>query len=600
MSKSDRSSGSNGSGGSTRRKGRLAASICALLCGAAMVAGTSDANAFTISSALTEGCHEQISESALRVIRGALGTAPAIPPDDNEKALIDDLPFDVPSDMRELAAASFLVGIRDNDLKGRAPTAIDQLATVHGNPNNQEEHCLRAAADDEPNGTAITVGKCQTFIHDRAMQAVDALAPDGSPDPNARTDIDVALSIRGTVTASLPTFWVRMGQATHAIQDSFAHAYRTSDGMQITQSLNWIDLVNEDEVESRDGPVHKSELDKCNAGDAIRNRNKALATAASVDLLEAVLNPSLTRDQKSDKVNAVLSTYLTVSPGCTYDNAWCNAPENTYTNASACGCALVGGDGGGPTTGFMLGLAGVAAIVFLRRRKLARASAAVLSLALLLSSGQARAQVEVEAGTAPAPAPTTQPGTPAVTQAGTTPVPGADAPIPPRTNAEVTQATKETEHQSRFALAANVGGSVVDAGLAQSLGARVRLSDLFVIGLDGEINEWYGVNDRRFDVGAVNVYATGILRIPMRFQPISLRTTAQLGGSYELLDLYGVPKGSVGLFAGIYPLGLEWKMSGRAYLLFDPLGVAIPVPHLTGAPFAYPQFRSQLGIEFSL
>jgi hypothetical protein len=246
-----------------------------LSCVASSLAWSGTSRAFTIQSALSEGCHEQMTVSALRTVRGALGTAVTITPDRNEQALIKDLPFELPSDMNELAAASLLVGIRDNDLKGRAPTEIDQLATVHGNPDNQEEHCLRAEADDEPNGSAASIARCRAFIHDRAMSAVDALAADGTPDPNVRDQLDVSLALRGRVKASLPAFWIRAGQAMHALQDSFAHAYRDASGKKVNAALNWIDVVNKVEVESRDGPPHKSDMDKCNAGDATRSLRRS-------------------------------------------------------------------------------------------------------------------------------------------------------------------------------------------------------------------------------------------------------------------------------------------------------------------------------------
>src|SRR5262249_27165475 len=72
--------------------------------------------AFTVATRFTEGCHEEITEAALRAARKTFPTTAApIAPDPNEKALIDDLPFAVPDDMRDLAAASLLVGVRDND-----------------------------------------------------------------------------------------------------------------------------------------------------------------------------------------------------------------------------------------------------------------------------------------------------------------------------------------------------------------------------------------------------------------------------------------------------------------------------------------------------
>jgi hypothetical protein len=85
----------------------------------------------------------------------------------------------------------------------------------------------------------------------------------------------------------------------------------------------------------------------------------------------------------------------------------------------------------------------------------------------------------------------------------------------------------------------------------------------------------------------------------MRYEQINLRSSLQLGVAVQLFDLAGVPKGSVGVFAGLNPLGIEIKLSGHLFLVFYPLGVAVPATQLNGAPFAYPQFRTTLGLEVS-
>ena len=95
------------------RRGHLMASRLVL---ATVVATTltfgSPAAAFTVESAFSDGCHEQITEAALRNVRATLATAPPIPPTPDEQALIADLPFTVPADMQDLASASLLVGVR--------------------------------------------------------------------------------------------------------------------------------------------------------------------------------------------------------------------------------------------------------------------------------------------------------------------------------------------------------------------------------------------------------------------------------------------------------------------------------------------------------
>jgi hypothetical protein len=72
------------------------------------------------------------------------------------------------------------------------------------------------------------------------------------------------------VNALLPTYYVRIGQAIHAVEDSFTHTYRTPDGMQITVVLDWVDEANGNLVEKTNGPPHSSEMDRCDDPDDLR------------------------------------------------------------------------------------------------------------------------------------------------------------------------------------------------------------------------------------------------------------------------------------------------------------------------------------------
>jgi hypothetical protein len=112
------------------------------------------AHAYTISSAITAGCHEKITTDALRAVRLDLQVRRLCPADRNERALIDDLEFTPANDMTDLGGATLLVGVRDNDLKGRDSMALSQLALVHGDPSTQREHCLRNSHEKEPDGSA--------------------------------------------------------------------------------------------------------------------------------------------------------------------------------------------------------------------------------------------------------------------------------------------------------------------------------------------------------------------------------------------------------------------------------------------------------------
>ena len=108
-------------------------------------------------------------------------------------------------------------GVRDNDLKGNHSSDLTNLAMVHGDPHAQREHCLRADDQKEPGGTQAALMDCRAFILERAREAVDALDASGKPDPAKRTTLPVFLQVRHRIDASLPTYYVRIGQAIHAV-----------------------------------------------------------------------------------------------------------------------------------------------------------------------------------------------------------------------------------------------------------------------------------------------------------------------------------------------------------------------------------------------
>ena len=129
-------------------------------------------HAWGIGSQLdNQGCHERITAEALRRARGMHPTAPALAPTRDEQAIIDNVQFAPPADFkRDLAGMSLLLGVRDNDVKGQNPLDSLQLVEVHGDPKTQEEHCIRALADDDAAGNVSALAACRGFIHERAMR----------------------------------------------------------------------------------------------------------------------------------------------------------------------------------------------------------------------------------------------------------------------------------------------------------------------------------------------------------------------------------------------------------------------------------------------
>ncbi len=544
------------------------------------------AHAYTIQNTLSRGCHEEITTAALRAVRLDLQTAAPMVPRADDKALIDDLQFTPAADMKDLGGATLLIAVRDNDLKGRGADDLSQLSAVHGDPTLQQEHCLRGESDKEPTGTQTAVATCQAFIRSRIVEALAGLDASGAPDPTQLTSLKLMLSARGQVDALLPTYWVKIGQAIHAIEDSFTHTYRTPDERQITVTLNWIDKVGGTLDESRDGPAHAAALDRCDDPDALRTTRHALAIAAAEGVLRATLDPTQTTIQKLAAVDAVLAMYLSYSPGCTFANNWCDAPERQYADSlSGCGC-MVGKTEG--TFGAVIG-ASLLALLGVRRsrRRSGRTAVAALTVAgLALLAPLARAQ-----DATPVPSSTQEPPPPP------SPPSNTHEPPPP-TVVPVKEPGPRDPSKMAFGAYLGASGSIDKASMAGTLGLRLRVSKHWTFGLDGEWNPWISITGGSLvRAGVANFYATAMLRFPLAYENFNLRTSISAGASVLLMDLYGAPAGSVGPYLGVSFIGLEWKLSRAFFLIVNPLNIALPIPQVQGVPLTYPEYRFTLGLE---
>lgn len=553
------------------------ACFCGVLLVACLTAAT--ARAYTISSAVSHGCHESITTEALRRVRAELATAAPLPTSDDERALIADLPFALDADMDDLGGATLLIGVRDNDVKGRHSVDLAHLALVHGNPDGQREHCLRSPGQHEPSGSETAVADCRAFIRERLEQALVGLDDTGKPDLTQRTELPVYAALRHRVKPLLPTFYVRMGQALHALQDSFTHTFRSADGLRITVVGNWIDEVGGKLDPERHGPPHAGELDHCDKLDELRMQRRALAVDAASETLRVALDPALSREQKLGHLDGILDKYLSFEPGCTHDNQWCDAPEGKYGNKFALKCAL---GASSSSSGPLLSL-GLLALFFWRRaRKTAHRRTALSVLAALawlaISARPASAQQHEEA-----------------LRAATLRRKSDDM-------ASRRELSESDDKQLNYGGYAGGGGSVDSGALALVLGARARFRKNWIVGLDAEWNPWFSdprviYNTENFRPGAFNAYLVGVFRLPLANESFNIRGAVNLGFSTLLMDLYGAPRGSTGIFAAISPLALEWKMSRVPYLIITPLSIVLPAPQLNGVPFVYTQYRFTLGVE---
>lgn len=545
-----------------------------LSCAACSVLFFAHAHAYTISSAISDGCHERITTEALRSVREELANAAALPTSRNERALIDDLPFKVPADLRDIGGATLLVAVRDNDLKGHNSADLSQLALTHGNPHAQREHCLRGPDQEEPSGSEAAVLACRAFIRERIVLALAGLDQAGAPDPSKRTELKVYLALRHQVEAPLPSFYVHMGQALHTLEDSFTHTYRTADGMKITVVGDWLHQVAGDLSEERHGPGHRGELDECKDLDELRSLRRELATQAVTETLRTTLDPSLSQEQKLAAVDTILNKYLSYQPGCSHENGWCEAPEASYGDSKIVKCTL----GSGAPDGALFLLLGLL-VLRGRAREAARPPTRALWLLLVLSLPARLAYAEDKQAH----------GERAEAEGGPS---------------SMEHRRKGTEHDGDelvFGGYAGGAGSVDHGALAVQLAARMRVRKNWIVGVDAEWNPWisdpriYDIDNSR--LGAFNLYGTGIFRLPLANEDFNLRASINLGCSTALFDLYGVPRGSTGLYGALSPLGLEWKIASVPYLIINPLSIVLAAPQLSGVPFVYAQYRFTIGIE---
>jgi hypothetical protein len=294
---------------------------------------SASAHGYTVHSPFTTGCHELITEEALRAVRAG-GLAPMLPArDDNERALLADLPFELPPDMNDMGSAALLLGVRKPDVLDHSILDISNLPLVHGDPARQDDHCLRAPADDDPGGVAAAMSACQESMTLSLAHALAGLQDDGRIDPENYDTIRVTLPVRSKTDVKLNRFYVNAGTALHTLQDAFSHTFRDESQEQITTVLNWVDYVEKVGRENRDGPEHRAELDECVNIDLRRRERLTAVINASVDMLTALL-------QAPDTVGDLVTRATQTQPDCSYDNRWCASADNSY--AVRAGCAQAG------------------------------------------------------------------------------------------------------------------------------------------------------------------------------------------------------------------------------------------------------------------
>jgi hypothetical protein len=180
-----------------------------------------------------------------------------------------------------------------------------------------------------------------------------------------------------------------------------------------------------------------------------------------------------------------------------------------------------------------------------------------------------------------------------VTPAGNEP--GRDVKTP--TPTEVAKVRAEKQLGSRWGFTASAGASVDRAALVGMIGARYRIREQWLVGLDAGWNPWITTSPMMAHAGVATLAGTLVRRFPMKFDRVNLRSSVHLGVSTLLFDVSGAPKYSTGPYAAVSLLGLDYDLGNAVRIVWDPIEIALPVPLLGQLPLYYEQFRMVIGIQ---
>ncbi|HWM86708.1 MAG TPA: hypothetical protein VNO33_12740 [Kofleriaceae bacterium] len=543
-----------------------------------------DAHAFQIETSTTSGCHEQITLDALERVGWPDGREPPAL-DEIGVRIADDLAFDLPAGSRDPWTIALLIGVRHNDVGGADPFDLPALSVIHADPDGQPEHCIRKAEHDGAAGDQQALDACRDFV---LAQLEEALGGGGEVDMDAVIEIETHLLFRGQVDVDLARYPFQLGRALHAMQDSFTHTFRDHGSQEVLHVLNWVEgnLEGNSDLE-RDGHPHLTALDECGSG-AGNQRRREWAVDASADMLEALASSQGGSRGRLERARAVLDAHFQRRANCTAANDWCDIAEAS----PSAGCAATGGSPvGGPGWPFAaLGLAALARASAQRARRGRRLAALVVASALLTPA---------TAGAQPADDPPAEQSPEEAEQEAQE----EEA----ETSEDAGQQSLDREEKvidtlpdpvgETWGAAFNVAAAFDRGAGAVSLGARWNPWRDLGFGLDAEYNPWISVSGFEVAEGAASAYVPIIWRIK-RFGTWELRATGYAGATMILFDLVGVDRGTVGVFAGLNPLGLALPIGTHTKLVVKPGDVVVSAPQLRGIPFYYHQYRFTVGLEW--
>lgn len=306
----------------------------ALLVLAGLVAVPSSAGAWQILTALTDPCHEQLSFSAVDGIDGLAfpGDTTRIPssalfPPRNTNVdpavtgiagmIGDEIGVSFDSDTTALVALSLFVGSRCPDVTEGSAYDFFIMRPLMLSDTHEDSHFLRRSYDDGPAGDATAIADGRALIREEIDLAIQSAR---GPLADRFVGHIVAIDFYGEVELPLYEPIYRLGRALHTFEDSFSHSLRSEDLHSILSVMNSIDALSDHFDESRDGMAHSLAMDRC-MGDA---SEIAPVVAEAVRELVAAVSAGVDPDVP-DGIEPVLDKWLGLTPGCTFENNYCDA-----------------------------------------------------------------------------------------------------------------------------------------------------------------------------------------------------------------------------------------------------------------------------------
>lgn len=480
---------------------------------------------------------------------GAPWGQPPPPLSEEERRILDDLPLD--NGVTDPWLLGLLIGNRSPDIESGTDTDPSQFAVLHSDPATQQEHCLRRANDDGTEGDRAALAACRDAIR---AHLILGLGESDVLDPQVMDPIGVALVFRGPTTIWVSRFSYQLGRALHTLQDGFSHAQRPFGGLEVGTVNNFIDLLHHYYDPARDGSEHLGARDDCYDGDTLRPHAQA-AIAASAELLAAIADATGGRAGRLARVDTVLERHLSYTPGCTFENQWCDTIPK--------GCSATGPGRPAATSGIWLAVLAIVGLSLWRRR--------LRRLVLLI---------------------------PLLSVAVSSPARADDNDItPPSVQKESTQLV--SGRVSRVGIYTGLAGSLGRGAGAIDVGVRVHLGQRFTLQADVEFNPWFSLTKPYVNAGTLNIYA-GLSVAWVNLHGLLLRTGVQLGSSTLLANTVAADAGTTGVFTGMSILGFTLPVRHKLLLDLDPAWLVLSIPQTRGIPFLYHQYRIAVGLRWLL